>query len=162
MIGHYKREGKGIKGAVPLHTVLKAVFLLGIGEVLNCAFFRNSECPLPETVEGGKTATYSSDDPFAGEVYDNGTVGGIKIHRPLFVGQGLVFEYYQDLAGLESEQILGPEDDPGPPRGDPGAGRLPHQLSPADPFFLGDTCPGRSRNLPREESATRRSWKPPT
>jgi hypothetical protein len=75
-----------------------------IGEILNCVFFRNSECPVPETVDGGLTATYSQDDPFAGELFNNGNAStGVKIHRPLFVGQGGIHEYYQDLAGLITE-----------------------------------------------------------
>lgn len=74
-----------------------------IGELLNCVFFRNSECPVPETVEGGLTATYSDEDPFAGELYSTGAVGGVVVHRPLFVGQGAVYEYYQDLGGLVTE-----------------------------------------------------------
>lgn len=75
-----------------------------IGELLNCVFFRNSECPVPETVEGGLTATFSQDDPFAGELYNNGNATtGVKLHRALFVGQGLMHEYYQDLGALITE-----------------------------------------------------------
>ena len=74
-----------------------------IGELLGNVFFRNSECPGPDTVEGGLTASYSQDDPFAGELYNDGTTSGVKIHRPLFVAQGLLMEYYQDLSGLITE-----------------------------------------------------------
>jgi len=74
-----------------------------VGELLNCVFFRNSEAPLPDTVDGGLTATFTQDDPFAGELYNNGTTAGVKIHRPLFVGQGLLYEYYQDLSQLITE-----------------------------------------------------------
>lgn len=74
-----------------------------IGELLNTVFFRNSETPLPETVEGGTSATFTQDDNFAGELYNNGTPAGVKIHRPLFVGQGLLYEYYQDLGQLITE-----------------------------------------------------------
>lgn len=74
-----------------------------LGELLNTVFFRNSECPVPETVEGGLTATYTPDDPFAPELYNNGTVSGVKVHRAIFTGQGGVMEYYQDLAGLITE-----------------------------------------------------------
>jgi len=77
-----------------------------LGELLNTVFFRNSECPLPETVEGGLTATYTPDDPFAGELYNDGTPAGVKIHRALFTGQGGVYEYYQDLAGLITDAGL--------------------------------------------------------
>lgn len=74
-----------------------------IGELLNCVFFRNSENPLPETVDGGLTATYSQDDPFAGELYNTGITSGVKVHRAMFVGQGILREYYQDLAQLITE-----------------------------------------------------------
>ena len=74
-----------------------------IGELLNCVFFRNSECPVPETVDGGLTATFSQDDPFAGEMFNTGLVTGMKVHRALFVGQGLMHEYYQDLGALITE-----------------------------------------------------------
>lgn len=71
-----------------------------LGELLNTVFFRNSESPLPDTVEGGMTATFSQDDNFAGELYAGGDVDGVKIHRPIFIGQGLLNEYYQDLGQL--------------------------------------------------------------
>lgn len=74
-----------------------------IGELLNCVFFRNSECPTKDTVEGGSTATYTEDDPFAGELFNDGSASGVQIHRPLFVGQGGIYEYYQDQSGLISE-----------------------------------------------------------
>lgn len=74
-----------------------------LGELLNTVFFRNSECPVPETIDGGLTATYSGDDPFAGELYNNGTTTGVQIHRPLLVGQGGIYEYYQDLGQLMTE-----------------------------------------------------------
>jgi len=71
-----------------------------LGELLNTVFFRNSECPVPETVEGGLTADFSQDDPFAGELYNDGTTDGVKVHRALFTGQGGIYEYHQDLSGL--------------------------------------------------------------
>jgi len=87
--------------ALPDHYMYRQ---FAVGELLNCVFFRNSECPLPETVEGGLAATYSQDDPFAGELWNNGNpVTGLKVHRPLFVGQGAMYEYYQDLSGLITE-----------------------------------------------------------
>lgn len=70
-----------------------------LGELLGTVFFRNSECPLAETIDGGG-ATFNLDDDFAGEV-TNAT--GIVIHRPLFVAQGLIYEYYQDLSQLITE-----------------------------------------------------------
>ena len=74
-----------------------------IGEMLGCVFFKNSECPVPETVVGGKTATYSKKDPFPGELYINGTVGSGKVHRILFTAQGGIMEYYSDLEALITE-----------------------------------------------------------
>lgn len=75
----------------------------GIGVLLGTIFIRNNEAPLPETVIGGSTATYTLDDNFAGELYNNGATTGVKIHRPLFTGQGAIMEYYQDLANLLTE-----------------------------------------------------------
>lgn len=77
-----------------------------IGELLGCVFFRNTEAPIPETVEGGLTATFDLDDPFAGEMTDDGAApsgSNVTIHRPLIVGQGLLYEYYQDLNQLITE-----------------------------------------------------------
>jgi len=74
-----------------------------LGELLNTVFFRNSECPVPETVEGGDTATFTQDDPFAGELYNDGTTAGVKVHRALFTGQGGIYEYHQDLSGLMTD-----------------------------------------------------------
>jgi hypothetical protein len=71
-----------------------------LGELLGVVFFRNSENPIAETVEGGDTASFDVDDPFAGELFNNGLTTGVKIHRPLFVGQQAIFEYYQDLSLL--------------------------------------------------------------
>jgi hypothetical protein len=87
--------------ALPDHFMYRQ---FAVGELLNCVFFRNSECPLPETVEGGLAGTYTQDDPFAGELFNNGNPStGLKVHRPLFVGQGAMYEYYQDLSGLITE-----------------------------------------------------------
>jgi hypothetical protein len=74
-----------------------------IGELLNTIFLRNSECPIPQTVVGGTSATYSIQDPFAGELYNNGATTGVKIHRMLFSAQGGIYEYYSDLAQLVTE-----------------------------------------------------------
>lgn len=75
-----------------------------IGEILNTVIFRNSECPTPETVTGGATATFTLDDPFAPELYSNGSIStGIRMNRVLLCGQGSIFEYYQDLSGLVTE-----------------------------------------------------------
>lgn len=75
----------------------------GIGVLLGVIFIRNNEAPLAETVTGGATATFSQDDNFAGELFNTGAITGVPIHRPLFTGQGLVMEYYMDLAALITE-----------------------------------------------------------
>lgn len=76
----------------------------GIGVLLGTIFIRNNEAPLADTVLGGSTASYTLDDNFAGELFNNGNATtGVKIHRPLFSGQGGIFEYYQDLANLLTE-----------------------------------------------------------
>ena len=78
----------------------------GIGQLLGAAFFRNSECPIPETVAGAPsvyaapTASFSLQDPFAGELINP---SGVTIHRALFSGQGGIMEYYQDLSALLTE-----------------------------------------------------------
>lgn len=74
-----------------------------IGVLLGTVFVRNTEAPIPETVVGGLSASYSQDDNFAGELFNNGTTAGVKVHRPLFIAQGLVMEYYLDLAQLITE-----------------------------------------------------------
>jgi hypothetical protein len=84
-----------------------------IGELLNTVFFRNSECPIPETVVGGLTATYDQRDPFPGELYNTGATTGMKVHRILFTAQGGIMEYYSDLQGLLTEAgITGKVADP--------------------------------------------------
>ena len=72
-----------------------------ISRVMNTVLMRNEECPVPSTVVGQDTATYSALDPFPGELYAGGTTSGTPIHRVLITGQEAIFEYYQDL-----EQIL--------------------------------------------------------
>jgi hypothetical protein len=75
-----------------------------LGEMLNTVFFRNSECPVSETVVGGSTASFDARDPFPGELFNNGNAStGVKIHRMLFTAQGGIMEYYSDLAALLTE-----------------------------------------------------------
>lgn len=74
-----------------------------IGELLGTVFLRNSECPIPETVEPQDGVTFDQDDPFAGELYSTGLATGTKIHRPVFIAQGGIMEYYQDLGQLITE-----------------------------------------------------------
>ena len=77
-----------------------------LGELLNTVFFRNSECPIVDTVIGGLTATFDPRDPFPGELTINGAVGGGYVHRMLFSAQGGIFEYYQDMSQLITEAGL--------------------------------------------------------
>jgi len=77
-----------------------------LGEMLNTVFLRNSECPIPSTVNGGSTATFDQSDPFAGELYTNGTTSGLKVHRILFTAQGGVMEYWQNQDALITEAGL--------------------------------------------------------
>lgn len=85
----------------------------GVGVLLGVIFIRNNECPLPDTVVGGSTASYSLDDNFAGELFNTGAASGMKVHRLLFCGQGQIMEYYQDLSNLITEAgITGRTADP--------------------------------------------------
>jgi len=92
-----------------LNTSLPDYFIykdFAIGQTLGMAMFRNSECPLPETVAGSPTSfvtpslSFSLADPFAGEMI-NPT--GVTIHRALVSGQGGVMEYHQDMNQLLTE-----------------------------------------------------------
>jgi len=74
-----------------------------LGELLGTVFYRNSECPVPSTVVGGSTASYSAQDPFPGELYTTGTTAGLQVHRILFTAQGGIMEYYSDLNQLLTE-----------------------------------------------------------
>lgn len=84
-----------------------------LGEMLNTVFFRNAESPVASTVKGGLTATFTLDDPYAGELFANGLPGGNPAHRMLFTAQGGIYEYYSDLANLLTEAgITGKVADP--------------------------------------------------
>ncbi len=72
-----------------------------IGALLGAIFVRNTESPQVSTVYPNN-GTYSSQDPFAGELYSNGTTG-TPLHYTLFTGQGGILEYYQDPAWLLTE-----------------------------------------------------------
>lgn len=85
-----------------------------LGRLLGTVFFRNSECPVDTTVDGGATATYSapnpsvpgSGDPFGAEIWTNGDATGgtgIVVHRPLFSGMGAIKEYYLNMSELITE-----------------------------------------------------------
>lgn len=75
-----------------------------LGEFLGVVYYQNSECPIASTVVGGPTATFSLQDPFAPEVWNNGNAStGIELYRILFTGQGGVYEYYMDHDNLLTE-----------------------------------------------------------
>lgn len=77
-----------------------------IGSILGTIFLRNPECPVgnANTVIGGSTDTYSTQDPFGGELWTLGnTTSGIPIHQPLFTGMGSIYEYYLNMADLITE-----------------------------------------------------------
>lgn len=94
--------------ALPDHYTYRE---FAVGELQGCVFFRNTLNPLPETILAGAvnpvtggTAAYNPDEGFAGEVYSNSNSStGVRVHRVLFVGQGAVKEYYQDLGPLVTE-----------------------------------------------------------
>jgi hypothetical protein len=69
-----------------------------IGQMLGVTFFRNTECPVKETVIGAgdsnATEIFTEADPFAGEIWN---ASNTEIHRVLFSGQGGLNEYYQDV-----------------------------------------------------------------
>lgn len=77
-----------------------------LGELLNVVFFTNTEAPLPETVLGEDTASFSMADPLGAEFWSNGTTTGTKVHRPLFTGYGALKEYYLDQAALLTDAGL--------------------------------------------------------
>ena len=93
-------EMQRLNTALPDYYIYKD---FAVGEILGCVLYRNSEEPVPETVSGGLTASYDPDDPFAGELYAGGTTSGVPIHRPVLLGQGGAYEYYQDMSGLITE-----------------------------------------------------------
>lgn len=75
-----------------------------LGQLLGTVFLRNSECPIPQTVLGGTTGTFTLDDPFPGELFNNGNPAtGVRVHEILFTAQGGILEYYNDLSALITE-----------------------------------------------------------
>ena len=92
-----------------LNTSLPDYFIyrqFALGEMLGTVFFRNSECPTQDTVDLGLTngaIPFSQEDPFAGELTNNGLSTGVPVNRILFTAQSAVFEYYADLAALITE-----------------------------------------------------------
>ena len=94
------QEFQRLLTALPDYFVYKE---FALGELLGTVYFRNSECPIAQTVTGGDTATFSLLDPFVGELYNNGTTTGVPIHRMLFTAQGGILEYFSDLMNLITE-----------------------------------------------------------
>lgn len=89
-----------------LNTSLPDYYLykeFALGEILNVLFYQNSECPLAQTVFPGDGVTFSLDDPFAGELYSNGTVSGVPMHRMLFTGAEPIFELWRNPNDLISD-----------------------------------------------------------
>lgn len=78
-----------------------------IGRLLGCTFLRNNECPQVDNVDGATTATFSQDDPYAGELWHNGLATGSKVHRVLIMGAGALREYYVDQNALLTEAGVG-------------------------------------------------------
>lgn len=77
-----------------------------VGEILNCIFVRNTECPVISTVYPYDGTTFSQDDPFAGELYSTGASTGTPMHRMLFSGAEAIFEFYRNPADLISDAGL--------------------------------------------------------
>ena len=86
--------------AMPDHYTYRE---FGLGQLLGCTFFRNSEAPILMTVGAGD-GVFTLDDPFAGEMTNNGNATtGVPLHRVLFTGQECCHEYYSDLSALLTE-----------------------------------------------------------
>lgn len=75
-----------------------------VANVLGTLFFRNNECPLPETVRGAGLG-FNKKDNFGGELFNAGTTG-VRVHRVLFYGQDFIKEYYIDQSKLITEAGL--------------------------------------------------------
>lgn len=72
-----------------------------LGEILNIVWLRNNECPIASTVQPYDGTTFSQDDDFAPELYNNGDAStGVALHRALITAQGGIFEYYEQFMGL--------------------------------------------------------------
>lgn len=94
-------EMQRLNTSLPDYVIYRA---FAVGELLGTVFLRNTECPVAQTVEGGPTATFTQDDPFAGELYSNGVAAtGVPIHRVLVTAQGGIYEYFSDLSALITE-----------------------------------------------------------
>lgn len=75
-----------------------------INRLMGCTFYRNNECPTPENVLGGSSATFSAADPIADELFSNGSpTTGARVHRAIAIGQDALKEYYVDSAAMVTE-----------------------------------------------------------
>jgi hypothetical protein len=82
-------------------------FALGI--FLGAVPFRNNEAPSAAGANvtlASDGITYTPDETFAPELYATGVTTGPVIHRPIFVGQGGIHEYYTDLDEMITEAGL--------------------------------------------------------
>lgn len=87
-------QGAAVVGDGYLFT--KMVYNVALG----CVFFRNTETPYPDKIRDANKnnqinqGTYSLSDPFGGEVWDNGNSTGNGVYHTLFMGAGMLKEYY--------------------------------------------------------------------
>lgn len=80
-----------------------------LGQLLGCVLIRNTECPRVETVGHAGTdaaPTYSTTDPFAGELV-TGATPGLALHRVLITGAEAATEVYDDESKLLTEAGVG-------------------------------------------------------
>lgn len=99
-------EMQRLNTGIPDYSIFKK---FALGELLGTMFVRNNECPIATNTRfsGGQSQAYSAQDPFAPELYNNGSAStGMKLHRALFTGRDLIREYYADQSGLISEAGL--------------------------------------------------------
>lgn len=96
-------EWQRLQTSLPEHSQYKD-FAMGVS--LGTIFIRDAETPYSgagnvETGNGGDGVTYTDNDPFAGELYAGEVPGtSTPVHRPLFVAQNAIFEYYLELMQL--------------------------------------------------------------
>lgn len=93
-------EFQRLNTSLPDYVIYKQ---FAVGELLGVVFLRNTECPIPQTVAPFDGVTFSTNDPFAGELYSNGATTGTPIHRVLITAKDGIFEYYNDQSALMTE-----------------------------------------------------------
>jgi hypothetical protein len=93
-----------MRGTAAVGTEGRAYRDFIITQIMGCTLYRNNECPTPNNVDGGSTATFSFDDPIAGEVWSNGSAStGAPVHRALMTGMEAGKEYYVDQNAMVTE-----------------------------------------------------------